>query len=162
MTDSRGQSDASTMNKNSSDRRRERVRIGSLHITSSGHSSNVINIGVGTASTRDFNGAIFVHNNHGNRLRIQKMDRYRRRERQRMRQSQSSSEAEIVEARRVGTRPGVAGKTKKTERSKRSQMGRTKCETREDSFKERASYERRRGEEDSGGEEKDSVVDVIL
>ena len=96
MTDNRGQSDASTMNNNDSGTRRDRVDVESLHVTSLAHNSNVIHVGVGAADTKDFNGAIYVRNNHGNRLSIQTFDRYRRRERQRMRQSQSLSEAEIV------------------------------------------------------------------
>ena len=96
MTDSRDQTDISAVTNNSSGGRRERVHVGSLQITSLGHSSNVINIGVGTADTRDFNNAIYVDISYGERRSIQTIDRYQRRERQRMRQSQSLSEAEIA------------------------------------------------------------------
>ena len=96
MTDSRDQTDISAVNNNSSGGRRERVHVGSLQITSLGHSSNVINVGVGTADTRDFNSVIYVHNNYGERRNVRTIERSQRRERQRMRESQSLSEAEIA------------------------------------------------------------------
>ncbi len=76
MADTRGQADDTATNENNG-RQRSRDEGQRSQVTSVGHTSNVINVGV-SINARDFAGAVFVQGN-SNRLKIQTVYRYQRR-----------------------------------------------------------------------------------
>ena len=94
MTDSRGKTDTTASNRTSNYNEgiRDREEDANIHITSLGHSSNVVNIGVSVNAT-DFAGDVYI-NGGKKRLSIDTVKRYRRLMKQRAIQASSITDTE--------------------------------------------------------------------